>query len=235
MGRIWHNIEQRSPEWYLARIGKVTSSNMKRIMAQGAGAETYRAEILSQIKLLKAVHSGHCTYEEAFDQFDVSTRAMRVGSEFEKLAVSEFATRTGNEVRPVGFVEFDNIPIGASTDGLVGDDYIVEVKVPNSAKHEWTIQNKRMPPEHIVQVQSELWVSGKAGCWFLSFDYRLPAGEDLFAIIVPRDEEKIQQIAEVAIPFAKSIPMKPFDFDPLSLASRVYNCDDLEGAEIYDG
>ena len=228
MGRIWHNIEQRSPEWYLARIGKVTSSNMKRIMAQGAGADTYRAEILSQIKLLRAVHSGHCTYEEAFDQFDVQTRAMRVGSDFEKLAVSEFATRTGNEVRPVGFVEFDNIPIGASTDGLVGDDLIVEVKVPNSAKLEWTIQNKKMPPEHIVQVQSELWVSGKAGCWFLSFDYRLPAGEDLFAVIVPRDEQKIDQIAKVAIPFAKSIPMKPFDFDPLSLASRVHNYDERE-------
>lgn len=236
MKRIIHHFDQQTPQWVLQRIGKATSSRFTDAMTQdraktkpGKTARKYLAEILAQIDLLKAVHAGHCEYADAFDQFSFQTRAMENGNIYEQLALQEYTDRTGNQVERIGFIEFDSEPIGSSTDGLIGDDGVAEVKCPNSATHRMWMSEGVLPAEHVTQVQGELWVAGKAFCDFISFDWRLPPGEkDLWVLRVERDEEKIGEIAEKIMSFVEHIPRDPFDF-PLS-EIKVTTPDELRWA-----
>jgi hypothetical protein len=112
---------------------------------------------------------------------------MQRGVDLEPAARIEYEFKKRIEVLETGFLRHPSLMTGASPDGLVGDDGLIEIKVPTSTVHVETWLNG-MPDDHIAQVQGQLWITGRAWCDFVSFDDRLPKELQLYVQRVERDD-----------------------------------------------
>lgn len=160
-------MEQRTPEWFAARLGCVTASRTADVLAKtksgpSASRATYMAQLITE-KLTQAAPEGF------------SSAAMAWGTETEPQARLAYEMMTGEDVTEDGFVVHPEISgFGASPDGLVGDDGLIEIKCPNSATHIDTLLNEKVPAKYITQMQVQMLCTGRKWCDFVSFDPRLP-------------------------------------------------------------
>ncbi len=210
--------EQRSEEWRQARAGKVTASEISNVLAKGRTKNqealtraNYRAQIIAEI----------LTGRPAEDT--LSTGPMRWGIANERYAKAAYEAQCDVLVDNVGFVIHPTIKrFGASPDGLVGDDGIVQFKCPNTATHLTCLLRGDIPAEHLPQIHTELACAGPQRVWcdFVSFDPRLPEDLQLFVKRLPRDEKAIEEIETEVERFNDEI-----DDVLLALSSRR----DLEG------
>jgi putative phage-type endonuclease len=204
---VFHQGEQGSPEWFLARLGKVTASRFGDVMTKGRGgkasktSESYMAELISE----------RLTGE---NKFFVSP-AVSWGSDHEDDARDCYMWRTSNTVKKVGFATIGERPmIGASSDGLVDEEGIVEIKCPyTSSNHVKTILSKEVPSEYVYQVQGQMWVLNKQWCDFVSYDPRMPETHRMIVIRVERDDEKIEALAERLDLFCERMEEMTLDVD----------------------
>ena len=183
-------MEQRTEEWFAARLGKVTASRVADVMAKtaagspAAARKNYLAELVAE-RLTKRP-------AEAFQ-----SAAMAWGTECEPQARIAYEFLTDAEVVEVGFIPHPSIPnFGASPDGLVGEEGLVEIKCPNTATHIDTLLGARIKREYILQMQVQMACTGRAWCDFVSFDPRLPAEMQLHVQRVKRDDALIYEINE---------------------------------------
>lgn len=180
-------LEQGSPEWLAARLGRATASRFSDIQATTkAGTESssrrnYRAELV--IERLTG------TPLESF-----SSGAMAWGQETEELARLAYSLHTGSDVDLTGFFTHESLMAGASPDGLVGDEGTIEIKCKIPANHIETLKLGKMPQKHMAQVQGQLWITGRRWCDFISFDPRFPENSQLFVQRIPRDEQYIHEL-----------------------------------------
>ena len=66
----------------------------------------------------------------------IDTAAMKYGRENEKIAREELALKLNKAIKPCGlFIDSENPFLGASPDGLIEENGIVEIKCPMSAEH----------------------------------------------------------------------------------------------------
>ena len=178
---IVHNFEQRSDEWYAARLGKMTASRFKDVMAKGQGKS--RHSYMLQLAAERLSNLPQESYTNA---------AMEWGTEHEADAIKAYEDANQCVVTPVGFIEH-SAWIGASPDGLVGDEGTTEVKCPNSTTHINYILTNRVDPKYKAQIQGQLWVSGRKWCDWISYDPRIPQ-HPLHIIRIDRDEEYIAKL-----------------------------------------
>jgi putative phage-type endonuclease len=131
-------MEQRTDEWFSARLGCVTASRTADVMAKtksgyGASRENYMAQLITE-RLTG----------QASDGF--SSAAMQWGTETEPQAREAYEFFTGETVEETGFVLHPSIKhFGASPDGLVGQDGLIEIKCPNTATHIDTLLTEKVP------------------------------------------------------------------------------------------
>lgn len=177
-------IIQGSPEWFAARLGKVTASRVSDVVAKtktgwGAGRANYMADLI--VERL----TGNPT--EGF----INT-AMQWGIDTEPQALAAYEFRHDCEVTEVGFVLHPLITdSGASPDGLVGSDGLIELKCPNTATHIDTLLSGAVPGKYLSQMQWQMACTERKWCDFVSFDPRLPETMRLFVRRVPRDDALI--------------------------------------------
>jgi len=159
-------IEQRSPEWYQARVGKITASRFKDVMDRtqkglpGARRTAYMRSLLAE-RMTGAMVDNY------------ANDAMKHGIETEPLAIEAYESTTAQFAEEAGFYLHPRFEfVGASPDRLVGDDTLVEVKCPSTQTHLETIANG-MSEDHKPQIQGQLWVTGRKlsrlPSFFLSF------------------------------------------------------------------
>lgn len=184
-------ILQRTPEWFELRLGKVTASRIGDLMAKtrsgyAASRANYMAELAIQ-RLTGAVGQGF------------TSPAMLWGTEQESNARNAYSFFTDNAVNEIAFINHPTIEqAGASPDGLVGDDGLVEIKCPNSATHLDTLLTGKINNKYLLQMQWQMACSGRKWCDFVSFDPRFPEDLKIFIKRVNRDDERIAEItAEV--------------------------------------
>lgn len=180
------DIEQRSPEWYEARLGKATASRFKDILAkigrgEAAARRNYRAQLVVE----------RITGQQA-ERFTSSY--MEWGTETEDLARITYELRSGNRVEQVGFIEHPDIAAGASPDGLIGKDGALEIKCMNTANHIDVLRNQSVLPEYIPQIQGQLWITRRKWCDFVSFEPTMPANAQIFIERVYRDDAFIKNL-----------------------------------------
>lgn len=185
-------MDQRSPEWYQTRCGKVTASCIYKVMAtvksgEAADRRNYRAQLVTE-RLTGTVA----------DSF--TNAAMVWGIETEAQARAMYAFQTGHETVEIGFVPHPTIAdSGASPDGLVGDTGMLEIKCPNSATHIETLTGAPIDKKYRLQMQWQMASAERAWCDFVSFDPRLPPEMQIHIERVERDDALIAEIeAEVA-------------------------------------
>lgn len=187
------NIIQGSPEWFALRLGKVTASKIADLTAKtksgwGASRANYMAQLIVERLTGKPTES----YTNA---------AMQWGTETEPQARAAYCFVTDNAVREVAFVAHPTIPMtGASPDGLVNDDGILEIKCPNTASHIETLLGEPVADKYIKQMQWQMACAGRKWGDFVSFDPRLPAELQLKIIRVERDDALIASLeSEVSV------------------------------------
>ena len=179
-------MEQLSEEWFAARLGKVSASRVKDIMpgARGYGAtrKNYMMELLCQ-RLTG-------TREEGFN-----SAAMQRGTDLEPVARGAYEVLTGDTVEEVGFIDHPNVKgLGASPDGLIGDDGLIEIKCPNTAQHVACLKSGKHDSRYYWQMQCQMACTDRDWCMFVSFDDRLPEPLDLFVVRVERNQEDIESM-----------------------------------------
>jgi putative phage-type endonuclease len=183
-------MQQGSEEWRLARCGHITASRLHAATAKGArgGYLSTRQDVIWQVieERLTGIPA------EVFQ-----TYAMRWGTETEPSAIAAAELICGFSVEPAGYVQHSSIPMtGASPDGLIGQDGLIEVKCPTTKTHLQTLLNGRVPEQYRPQMQWQLACTGREWVQFVSFDPRLPVEYQLFLDIEHRDEDEIAFLAK---------------------------------------
>jgi hypothetical protein len=125
--------------------------------------------------------------------------AMLRGIELEPEGRMAYEAARGVVVEEVGFVRHPAIPnCGASPDGLVGEDGLLELKCPDSTTHLAYLEANVAPADYVAQMQGQMACTGRAWCDFASYDPRFPPNLQLFVVRVPRDDAYIKALeAEV--------------------------------------
>ena len=180
-------IIQGTPEWFAQRLGKVTASRVADVIAKTkSGYSTSRANYLAQLVAERL--TGRVA--ESF-----SNAAMQHGTETEPLARMAYEAETGLMVTEVAMIDHPTIPMtGASPDGFVGDQGLVEIKCPNTATHIDTLLADKTQSKYTPQMQWQMACTGKKWCDFVSFDPRLPEDMQLFVARVERDDAYIAEL-----------------------------------------
>lgn len=179
--------DQRSPEWFAARAGRLTGSAAADVFAtlKSGGEPASRRDLRTRLVLERL--TGKCQ-EDDYDNAD-----MRRGRDLEPLARAAYEALTGLTVTQTGFLAHDTLPIGCSLDGHVGDyDGIVEIKAPRSAKHLMYLRAGVLPAEHVYQVMHNLFVTGAAWCDWVSYDPSFPPELQLLVVRSSRDAKEMK-------------------------------------------
>lgn len=202
-------IIQGSPEWKALRCGKVTASRVADVVAKTkTGYSASRANYLAQLIAERLTGTPAETYTNA---------AMQHGTETEPEARDAYAFYQGVSVEQVAFVPHPKIDqAGASPDGLVGEDGLVEIKCPNTATHLETLLGQAVPAKYIDQMQFQMACTGRQWCDFVSYDPRMPEHMRLFVRRVERDDKRIDFIETEIAGFLLEMAVK------LAELNRVY-------------
>jgi len=159
--------DQRTEAWFSARLGKVTASRISDVMAKTkSGPSASRKNYLMQLLCERLTGRK----EEGF-----TSAAMQRGTDMEPIARSAYEVDKGVMVQECGFVPCPMIEMaGASPDGLVGNDGLVEFKVPNTATHVDFLRTGQIDSGYQLQMMFQMMCTGRTWCDFVSFDDRLP-------------------------------------------------------------
>lgn len=146
--KIYRKLQQRSSEWFAARRGKVTGSELGRALGGDKGKETYLYELLAERLSPNAMPLD----ENARDR----------GTRLEPEARLAFEKVTGKKVAEVGFIEADEYR-GASPDGFIGKTYneSLEIKCPMGAAYMKAVMTNEIPKEYVPQLAQAFIVNPK--------------------------------------------------------------------------
>ena len=161
------SADQGTPEWLQERCGKVTASRMADVLAtiktgEAASRANYRAELVAQ-RLTGQLEAGF------------TNAAMQWGTEQEPFARASYEILRGVIVEETGFIPHPTIMMsGASPDGLVGADGMVEIKCPNTATHIAFLLDGKIPQKYQLQMAWQMACCGRQWVDYASFDPRMP-------------------------------------------------------------
>ena len=204
--RALTRIDQLSAEWFTARTGRVTASNVAKALSRltrksgiknvgdpTAECDRYRIQVIAETLTGVPVEN-------------YVSPAMDNGRELEPVAVAEYEFQTGLEAEKTGLWVHPVIDrFAASPDRLVGAEGVLEVKCPLPTTHIEYLIAGIMPEEYVDQVQSELACTERLWADFVSFCPLMPADLKLFKVRVSRDEERIRQIEEGVVTFLEEV------------------------------
>jgi putative phage-type endonuclease len=146
------------------------------------------------------------------------TAAMAWGTNTEPMAALAYEAKTGNLVEGVGFVPHPTIDMaGASPDGLVDHDGLIEIKCPNTSTHLDTVLASTPPAQYVAQMQWQMACTGRQWCDFISYDPRLPEKMQIFIQRVMRDDAMIENLEKEVNLFLKEIG------DKIALLDAAFN------------
>lgn len=189
--------EQRSPEWFAARLGKATASNFSKVIAtvkSGEAAERRNYRVKLALERITGKQ------EDVF-----INEAMRLGTEREPLARMAYEALTGNLVEEVGLCLHDTLECGASPDGLIDVKRGLEIKCPSPGKHFEYLRQKAEPPEYTAQIQGCMWICEREEWDFVSFCPEFPEHAQLIARTIPRDDIYITKLAMAVESFMEEV------------------------------
>lgn len=191
-------MEQRTEEWFAARMGKVTASRIGDLRKRtktgwGASRQTYMADLI--VERLTGIHVPSGT-----------GAARRWGTDVEPEAKIAYEFYRDAEIGEVAFIPHPTIAdAGASPDGLIGEDGLVEFKCPTIGTHLETLETKIIDPDYVQQMQWQMACTGRQWCDFASYDPRFPEALKLYVERVQRDDEMITEIEKDVVDFLEEL------------------------------
>lgn len=149
-------MQQRSPQWFSARVGKITGSNVGAIL----GLDPYRDADDVLRAMVRAYHGA----EQEF----TGNVATEYGTANEENALWEYELETGNRPASCGFILHESGWIGASPDGRIGHDGVLEIKCPYGIRDQNppVFKTVEEQPHYYAQMQVEMYCTGLGWCHF---------------------------------------------------------------------
>lgn len=190
---IFLECAQGTPEWHQARCGMTTAScffDAISVMTRKSGdriagdptaaAERYAADIA--IELISGKPHGEPPKAWILER----------GHTMEAAARMIYEARTGAFVTEAGICKTDDGLFGYSTDGLVDNDGLIEIKAPIDSTKILAMWQTGDVSEYMHQMQGGMWITGRKWCDFIMYVPDLAnASKDLFVKRIYRDEEFI--------------------------------------------
>ena len=163
---IIHDVEQGSREWLALRAGIPTASKFDEILTpRGEPSKSARRYMLNLL-------AERCMGKPIVEFVSIP---MKRGSVVESEAVTWYEALREVTTTPVGFITNDAGTVGASPDRLVDEDGLLETKCPfKEYIHMDYLLGGELHEAHRVQVQGQLWVTGRAWCDLVSYHPDLP-------------------------------------------------------------
>lgn len=180
-------ILQSDPGWAAARLGHVTASRIADVLAKTkTGWSTSRANYAAELVAERLTNASGERYVNA---------AMQWGLDTEAQARAAYEFRTDASCGEAAFIKHPTVPwSGASPDGFVDADGLVEFKCPNTATHIDTLLGTGIPEKYRLQMQWQMACAGRAWCDFVSFDPRLPENMRLFVRRFEREDTTVHTL-----------------------------------------
>ena len=205
-------MKQGSEAWIQARLGRATASRISDIIAKTkSGYSTSRENYMVQLALERITGVQADSYTNA---------AIQWGRDTEPLARAAYEVHAGVLVEEVGMIEHPRIAMaGASPDGAIGADGLLEIKCPNSATHVNTLRSRKPSGEYVTQMQWQMACTGRAWCDFVSFDPRMPDGLQLFVTPIARDPDRIVELEREVELFLEQVDAMVRELNALREAS----------------
>lgn len=180
MTPIFIDAPQRSDQWFAARLGVVTGSRMADVLSriksgESAARRDYRTQLVLERLCGRSMESDYLNAD------------MQRGIDLEPLAIARYESLTGQIVTRSGFLRHPQLMTGASVDGHVGAEGLVEVKCPRPATHLTAVRGQTIPAEYLPQCQHALWISGCRWIDWVSYGPDFPPSLDLVVVRLARN------------------------------------------------
>lgn len=181
--------DQRTDEWHEARLGRITASKVYDVIYKTAkGAYTAKREDYA--------------YQLAAERLTgLSTRfftndAMLHGVETEPQALEFYSYYYGYTVTEAPFIIHRQMAYcGASPDGIVNNEWLVEIKAPQTNTFLRIKHDKVAPPQYVAQCQMQMSVTGAPKVDLFFYDPRIIDPSKQFILFeIERDEEYIANL-----------------------------------------
>lgn len=189
-------MDQGTPEWHAARLGKITASGFSNMMKVTRTSEsTYKTKYRHELAIERL--TGKVANEVFINQF------MRDGIEREPIARQLFVAKSGFDVDEVGFIDHPSITMsGASPDGIIkSEDAVLEIKCPTPTTHFNNLLASNMPSNYKHQVQWQIACTGSKKAYFCSYNPNYPERFQLKIVEVARDDKMISEMEAAARQF----------------------------------
>lgn len=205
-------MEQRTDEWFAARLGKVTASRVADVVATTkTGYSASREGYAIELALERITGRRQERYTNA---------AMQWGTETEPLARAAYEAATGNLVEECGLIDHPTIAMsGASPDGLIGPDGLLEIKCPEQKQHYEVLRTGIVPVKYMHQMYWQMACTKRAWCDFVSFDPRFPEHLQLFVRRIEADEKAIAVLETEVSEFLAEVAAEVKRVQSLKLAA----------------
>ena len=203
------NPLQQTHEWFEARCGCLTASRVACVLERQKNGKPYKAyfdmvDTLIQERITGEIVSVGTTF------------AMQWGIDHEDEAREMYEATTGNVVELTGFILHPQVDfLGASPDGLVGDDGLVEIKCPNTATHLRRWKANVVPDEYKPQMLLQLLVTGRKWVDFVDYDPRLTdewAEAKFFCVRFQPEEAVLAEALEKCKEFLQAVDSEMQEF-----------------------
>lgn len=211
------DMQQGSIEWLQMRAGKVTASRVADVIAKTkSGPSASRAKYAGELIAERLTGSP----AERF-----SNAAMAWGTDMEPEARAAYEYNRVATVEQIAFVNHPTIAdSGASPDGLVGTEGLVEIKCPETHTHIETLLGRTVPAKYVTQMQWQMACTGRKWCDFVSYDPRMPEAMKFYCERVERDDAVVAELEAEVITFLNEIRAK------VDQLTRIYDPVKPEGA-----
>lgn len=178
-------VEQGTPEWFKARAGRFTASKIHLLEKEPKSKKDKEAGKLADGAVTYVMQK---VWERVSGQLEeeVFSKSLEWGNEWEPVAIERYELLTGRKVRKAGFAAY-GLNAGASTDGLVSFDGIIEVKCPYKDFMKRVLEDPFDNREYYLQMQMGLLATGREWCDYIIFDPRMPEGKDLVIQRIGKD------------------------------------------------
>ena len=185
-------MEQRTDEWFKARLGKVTASKIHDIMIKTkVGESTYKTKYRMQLVTERLTG-------KVVPMF--MNNAMAHGVEYEDEAKTCYANHrkllVGTDVRDVGMIDHPSIDMsGASPDGLVGLNGLIEIKCPTPTTHTEILMTRKIPSKWVHQMQWQMaCMPEREWCDFVCYHPHFHGEQKMLIVRVERDDDLITRL-----------------------------------------
>lgn len=194
-----NNLEQEQ-EWKMRRLGKITASQFAHFVKTDknggyilSNSDTAK-NLIYRIAWERIASQNNIT--NALERLNIDSRATEHGNIYEGAAVLRYESVSGNKVEYVNRYNAYNDDVGGTPDGYVGDDGLIEIKVPfNGGNHLRTLLTGEIyNKDYMYQIQGYLMITGRQWCDFITYDPDMPEGLDISINRIERNEVIINGI-----------------------------------------